>query len=120
MGKVCFLLEGLAALLAFAVLLLGAGCSHNAVTYGDGIMLETTVNPETWTFGISFRYGKILTVCVRENSEIIMHGGGAADAKTADASAKSASKVTIKIGPQITGYTVDAIKAGATPADLKR
>lgn len=108
-----------------AAIVFASGCSHNAVTYGDGVMLETTLNPETWTFGVSFRYGKILTVCVRENSEIIMHGDGAGDvkaesAKAATSAAKANGKVTIKIGPQVTGYYVDALKAGATPADLKR
>ncbi|MBR0422941.1 MAG: hypothetical protein IJI85_10250 [Clostridia bacterium] len=101
------------------------GCGHNTVSYGDGIMLETTINPEAKSFGISFRYGKILTVCVRENSEIEMHGGGAGDVKAADAkdatsAAKADGKVTIKIGPQVTGYYVDALKAGAKPEDLKR
>ena len=59
------------------------GCGHNTVSYGDGIMLETTLNPESYAFGVSFRYGKILTVCVRENSEIEMQGAGSGTAGTA-------------------------------------
>lgn len=26
------------------------GCSHNAITYSDGIGFETTANPQTFTF----------------------------------------------------------------------
>ena len=104
------------------LLIFAAGCGHNTVSYGDGIMLETTFNPEAYAFGISFRYGKILTVCVRENAEVEMQGAGSgsagADAKTAGA--QSTGSVKVKIGPQVTGYYVDALKAGATPADLKR
>ena len=98
------------------------GCGHNTVSYGDGIMLETTLNPESYAFGVSFRYGKILSVCVRENTEIEMQGAGSGTAGTEgkQAGASGTGSVKIKVGPQVTGYYVDALKAGATPADLKR
>ena len=107
-----------AALLALPAL---AGCGHNTVAYGDGIMLETTINPETYAFGVSLRYGKILTACVRENAEIAMTGGNdtAGGDKTAT-SAKTEASVTVKIGKQITGYYVDAVKAGAKPEELDK
>ena len=111
------------AAVASALIVCLTGCGHNAITYGDGVMLETTFNPETYTFGVSFRYGKLLTVCVRENAEIEMQGAGSGNAGTGDGAnstgASSTGSVKIKIGRQVTGYTVDAIKAGAKPADLR-
>ncbi len=96
------------------------GCSHNTVSYGDGIMLETTLNPEAYAFGISFRYGKILTACLRENAELEMQGAGSGNAGTdgKTAGAQSSGSVKVKVGPQITGYYVDALKAGAKPEEM--
>ena len=102
------------AFFAAAVLLLVlTGCGHNAVTYSDGIMLETTINPETFAFGVSLRYGKILTACVRENVEITMQGEGNGSGETTGGTGKASASgtVTIKTGRQTTGYTVDAIRA---------
>jgi len=106
----------------FAAELLLAGCSHNTVNYGDGVMLETTINPETFAFGVSFRYGKILTACVRENAELEMEGAGSGkgDAKGGTTGADSTGKVKFRIGNQITGYYVDALKAGAKTDDLQK
>ena len=95
------------------------GCSHNTVSYGDGVMLETTVNPETYAFGVSLRYGKILTVCARENTEVEMTGGNTTPTGTSgDATAKTEASVRMKVGRQVTGYYVDAIAAGADAKDL--
>ena len=102
-------------LLAGAALLLlfGAGCGHNVVSYGDGIQLSTTINPEAGEFGVAFRYGKILTVCVRENAEVEMQGAGSGSAGTEGktSGAESTGSVKVKIGQQVTGYTVDLAKA---------
>jgi len=115
--------------LFFAIVIVAAiltailtGCSHNTVSYGDGIMLETTLNPESYAFGVSFRYGKILTVCVRENSEIEMQGAGSGTAGTdgKQAGASGTGSVKIKVGPQITGYCVDALKAGAKLEEMAK
>ena len=114
--KVVSLLAALAALTL-------AGCSHNCVSYGDGIMLETTINPETYAFGVSLRYGKILTACVRENVELKMQGAGQGNAGTGTDSTTGASStgtVTLKVGRQITGYYVDAVAAGAKAEDLDK
>lgn len=109
---------------AVLAVIIGGGCSHNTVSYGDGIMLETTLNPEAYAFGVSFRYGKILTVCVRENSEIEMQGAGSGTAGTGDgggsSGANSSGNVKIKIGRQITGYCVDALKAGMKPEEMAK
>ena len=110
-------------LAALAALAVCAGCGHNTVSYGDGIMFETTINPETYAFGVSLRYGKILTACVRENTELEMQGAGSGNASPGgeqSAGASSTGKVKFKIGRQITGYYVDALKAGATPEQLDK
>ena len=90
------------------------GCSHNAITYSDGIGFETTANPQTFTFGINFRYGKIFTAVLRENSSVSMTGNG----ESKDDDISSTSNLKIKIGPQITGYYVDALKEGASAENL--
>ena len=107
------------------LLIFAAGCGHNTLSYGDGIMLETTFNPEALAFGVAFRYGKILTVCVRENSEVEMQGAGSGNAgsgaeKTGTAGAQSTGSVKLKVGPQVTGYYVDALKAGAKPEEVRK
>ena len=105
----------LAALVALAVC---AGCGHNAITYGKGFAAETTFNPETYALGVSVRYGNILTVAVRENSEIEVESDGEAGKDSGATGTRD--KVCIKIGKQITGYYCDAIKAGATPDQLDK
>lgn len=103
--------------LAISIITIMTGCSHNAVTYSDGIGLDTTFNPETYTFGFCFRYGKIFSGVLRENSEVEMSGNGSATGNNST-NATSTSNLKIKIGKQITGYYVDAIRAGATPNDI--
>lgn len=100
--------------LAAAAALLMAGCSHNVVTYSDGVGFETTMRPDTGNFGITFRYGKILSVTARENTEVEMKGEGSAGGgeNTATTTASTNAAVKVKIGRQITGYYVDAVKAG--------
>lgn len=105
-----------------AVTLLFAGCGHNVFNYSDGIGLETTFRPDSGNFGITFRYGKILSVVARENTEVEMtgEGQGAGNAENKNSTASSSGSVKVKIGQQITGYYVDALKAGATAEDLKK
>lgn len=109
-------------LFSVAILFLIAGCGHNVITYGDGIQTEVGFIPEQYKISLTFRYGKILSACVRENTEVEMEGEGAGKAgddngqKSADAGSKG--KLKIKIGKQITGYYVDAIKAGASQKEL--
>lgn len=95
-----------------------AGCSHNVVSYSDGIGFETSMRPDSGNFGITLRYGKILSVTARENTEVSMTGAGEGGSADEQSAAKADSKVKMKIGPQITGYYVDALKAGASAQDL--
>lgn len=119
---VTYCLQAIAFLTAPVLCLFVSGCGHNTISYGDGIMLETTFNPEAYAFGISFRYGKILTACVRENTELEMRGQGSGGVKTGSggspAGADCSGSVKLKIGRQITGYCVDALKAGAKPEEV--
>jgi hypothetical protein len=108
-------------LIAVVLLLICAcGCSHNVVTYSDGVGFETTMRPDTGNFGITFRYGKILSATVRENTEVEMQGdANAGTGKDTTATAAANGAVKVKVGKQITGYYVDALNAGATPKQLK-
>ena len=105
-----------------AAALFGAGCSHNSITYSDGVGFETTLRPDTGNFGVLFRYGKILSVAARENTEVEMTGAGngsGGDKSTATNAAADGS-VKVRIGNQVTGYFVDAIEAGATFDQLEK
>lgn len=100
---------------AIILMLALAGCSHNVVTYSDGIGLETTMRPDSGNFGLTFRYGKILNVTARENTEVKMNGEGSSDGSTGSVGTTASGDVHIKIGKQWNGYLKDAIKEGATP-----
>lgn len=104
-----------------AVVLVLSGCSHNTINYSDGFGLDTTINPETYTVGLNFRYGKILSAVVRENTQIDLNGKGGVNSATSTStpSANADSALQVKIGKQISGYYVDAIKAGAKQKQLK-
>jgi hypothetical protein len=103
---------------ATLLLVMLCGCGHNAIQYSDGIGFETTFRPDTGNFGINFRYGKILSVAVRENTEVEMTGDGKGGSETDKTNASASGSVKIKVGKQITGYYVDALKAGAKTDDL--
>lgn len=108
----------------FVLLAILAGCGHNAIQYGDGVGLDFGINPENWTCSFTLRYGKILSACVRENAELEITGGndttGNGGSATGGATTKTESSVKIKVGKQITGNYVDAVKAGATPEQLDK
>jgi hypothetical protein len=102
---------------AVAVAVAVTGCSHNVVNYSDGIGIDATFRPDAGNFGITFRYGKILTATVRENTEVEMTGNADAAAKDTVSTA-TAGGVKIKVGKQITGYYVDALKNDVTAEQL--
>ena len=97
------------------------GCSHNVLTFGKGFAIESTIRPDSGNFGVIVRFGDLLTVCARENTEVEMDGGFEFDgsASTAGTGVSTNGNVRMVIGPQITGYYVDAIAAGARPEELK-
>lgn len=105
-------------ILALILILTITGCSHNVITYSDGIGLETTFRPDNGNFGISLRYGKILSAVLRENSELEMSGDGKTSSTEQSPSASLQSGLKVKIGRQITGYYVEALEAGATETKI--
>ena len=107
---------------SLAAVFFGAGCSHNSITYSDGVGFETTLRPDTGNFGVLFRYGKILSIAARENTEAEMTGAGNGSSgdKSAATNAAADGSVKVRIGSQVTGYFVDAIKAGVTFDQLEK
>ena len=109
-----FKIAGLSTLptLAAILLLVLTGCGHNIVNYSDAIGLETTFRPDSGIFGIVIRYGKILSVCIRENTVVEMTGEGNGRGDVSGTGSASASgSVKVQTGDQVNGYTVDAIRA---------
>ena len=111
-----FLYDGLAPVGFFIIVagvlcLLLSSCGHNVITLSKGFGFETTMRPDSGNFGVVRRYGEILSVCVRENSKISMSSDSGVSGENKEVADKES--ITIDIGKQITGYTVDAIKAGA-------
>ncbi|MBQ7404746.1 MAG: hypothetical protein IJW05_15050, partial [Lentisphaeria bacterium] len=105
-----------------------SGCGHNVINYGDGVGFDAGINPENGTFSFNLRYGKILSAVTRDNVEIEMSGqadasgnvtpsiAGASSGQPAgkgNTGVNTSGALRVKIGRQINGYTVDAIKAGA-------
>lgn len=110
MSKIIFILS------AFVACVI-TGCSHNGITYSKGLGFETTIRPDTGNFGITLRYGDVLTAAMRENAEVELDS--AAEAGVGESTSTSTSnKLKFRVGKQITGYYVDAIKAGASPEQL--
>jgi hypothetical protein len=104
-----------------AMLVVCAGCGHNAINYGDGVGFDFGVNPESCSLSFNLRYGKILSAVVRDNAEIELTGTVDANGENGSASkggVSSDGNVKIKIGRQINGAYVDAIEAGATYKQL--
>ena len=114
-----------------ALLIVCAGCGHNAITYGDGVHASIGYNPEQATMNATFMYGKILNAVTRDNVEIEMNGKAAGDvsasANKADGATSPVSAGTstdgslkVKIGRQINGAYVDALETGAKPEELDK
>ncbi len=104
--------------LAIPALLVLSGCSHNVVTYGDGIGFDMGVDPEHFMASFTLRYGKTLTAVTRDNVEIEMAGkadmnGVPSTEKKTDGKVATDGNLRVKIGRQINGYAVDLVEAGA-------
>lgn len=100
--------------IVFIVLCL-AGCGHNVVVHSKGLGVETTLNPETFTFGVCVRYGDITTIAIKEKSSVSLESGLKQEASSGmDKSAGSTigldTKLSVLTGDQITGYTVELEK----------
>ena len=101
------------------------GCGHNAVTFGKGVGFEAGFDPEHFSGRVELLYGEMLNIAARDNLDIELktdvEGGGIGGTKqTATTTAKTGTALRVRIGQQIAGYTVDAIKAGASAKELIR
>ncbi len=104
--------------LNLAALFVLTGCGHNAVVFGKGFGLRTGFDPEHMSADVSFIYGEQLTLAARDNIEIELASDVEGGQEQATADVKTGSKLKIRIGQQVNGYFVDAVKAGASAADL--
>lgn len=99
-------------------------CGHNTLTYGDGVGMQTTLNPETYSVGVHFFYGKILHASVKEKTTLELEAGvensngspsGTVSTVDASSSATNATRLDTRLvlstGDQVTGYAVDLEKA---------
>ena len=94
-------------------------CGHNAVTFGKGVGFEAGFDPEHMTGRVELLYGEMLNVAARDNLEITLETDVEGSQETAAASAKTGTALRIKVGPQINGYFVDAVNAGATADQIR-
>ena len=104
--------------LAIPALLILSGCSHNVVTYGDGIGFDMGVDPEHFSASFTLRYGKTMTAITRDNVEIGLNGKAGLDGipvQENDSKVATDGSLHVKIGRQINGYAVDLVEAGADP-----
>jgi len=95
------------------------GCGHNAIQYSDGIGLNAGFDPEHMTASLTLRYGKILSVAVRDMAEVEMTGEATGGSDASQASATTSGGIRIRIDRQANGYTRDLIAAGATAEQLR-
>ena len=98
------------AAIAFIVLCL-TGCGHNCIIVSDGLGFETTANPETFAFGLSIRYGKIITIAVKEKSQVSIETGLKQQNESGTSNVLGLdTKISVLTGDQVTGYTVELEK----------
>lgn len=106
---------------AVALVCILTGCGHNAVVYSDGIGFDAGLDPEHLSASFNLRYGKILTVAVRDVVKVKMTGeaSGGTETTPANASTATSSGVEVEIGRQVNGYARDLIEAGATAEQIR-
>lgn len=88
------------------------GCGHNSIQYSDGLGFETTFRPDSGNFGFVFRYGKILSAVVRQNTTIQVSGDARTEGTVQNSpNVKTNSILKIKIGEQSSKAKRDCILA---------
>lgn len=102
--------------IAFVML---TGCGHNAVTFGKGVGFEAGFDPEHMTGRVELLYGEMLNIAARDNLEIELQTDIEGGSESATAAAKTGTALHIKVGPQVNGYFVEAIEAGATADQIR-
>lgn len=103
--------------LFIAAIIFGGGCGHNVGTAFSGKAVNIGYDPEFNKFGVQYYDGIIVTGVTRENATTEMEF--ADTLKNAEKGETSSSlKYKQTIGSQVSGYTVEAIEAGAKPNDI--
>ena len=102
-------------LAAIVLIALFTGCAHNVVVHSKGLGVETTLNPETFAFGVCIRYGDITTIAIKEKAEVTLESGLKQEANSGIEKAVASTtgldtKLSVKTGDQVTGYTVELEK----------
>lgn len=91
------------------------GCGHNAVVYGKGFGASIGFVPDQMKLSVDFRYGDTLTAVFKEKTEIKFKSVSDNSAEAGKEAGKGATggstEISIKTENQVTGYTVDKIKA---------
>lgn len=114
-------MKKLALLLTFGIVMLFiTSCGHNAVVFGKGFGIRAGFDPEHFSADVNFIYGEQLTLAARDNIEIKLKTNVEGGQESSKAVANADSILEIKIGQQINGYTVDALKAGADAKELNQ
>jgi len=111
------------ATIVFIVMCL-TGCGHNVIVHSKGLGIETTLNPETFAFGVCLRYGDITTIAIKEKSSVSLESGLKQEAssgidKSVGTTTGLDTKLSVLTGDQITGYTVELEKIKASKTAVK-
>ena len=113
-------MKQLVLIVAFAMTVLLTACGHNAFVLDKGFGFRAGFDPEHMSADVRFVYGEAVTIAARDNFEVELTSDMEGGQEQSSAAAKTGTRFRVKVGQQIAGYTVDAIKAGAQAKDLIR
>lgn len=94
-------------------------CGHNGIVYDKGFGFRAGFDPEHLSADVRFVYGEALTLGARDNVEIELVSDADGGSGSAASDVKTGSKLKIRIGRQINGYTRDLIGTGATADQIR-
>ena len=94
-------------------------CGHNAIVLDKGVGFRAGFDPEHLSADVRLVYGEALTVAARDNFEVLLQADVEGGQESAAASARTGPSLRIKVGPQVNGYFVEAVGAGATAGQIR-
>lgn len=112
-AKILFLFIDLAAVFGLTA------CGHNAIVLDKGLGFRAGIDPEHLSADVRFVYGEALTLATRDNMELEWVSDAEGGQEQAAADVKTGSKLRVKIGPQVNGYFVESVEAGATADQIR-
>lgn len=104
---------------AAALLCTLTACGHNAVVFGKGFGFRAGLDPEHMSADFSIIYGEQLTLAARDNITVKLKTDVSGGTGTAAADTTADSILEISIGPQVNGYFVESVEAGATADQIR-